>query len=436
MLRGMGTTLALPFLDAMESQAATDPRKTTRVAFIYFPNGIAEDTWQPEKVGANGELLKLNEWMKPLEAHRRDILIPQNMWTPRGNGHGAGTATWLTGHGYDGRRIDVGGPSVDQIAAQAIGKGNALPSLELSLRGEGYFSKSLPRNNISWRNANTPCSREVEPRQVFDRIIGRSGGSLIDRSVLDLVLEDAKGLRRRLGHADRHKIDEYLDSVRSLERRLEFAEVQSARAAQDRALTDTLVRPAAGIPIEHGEYVRLMMDMIVLAFWTDATRVCSFMLDHGQSNRYFNFLNGVKGTWHALSHYRDISGRTEDDDGETSWASLSSKRGMFSHVVRWHHEHFAYLLKRLSEVREGEGSLLDHSMILYGSSLSDGHEHSAKDLPTILAGRGSGSIKPGRSVRFRKSTSMSHLYLSMLQGLGSRARRFAEAEGPLSELSS
>lgn len=436
MLRGMGASLALPLLDVMEQglsakEAGVAP---TRAAFLYFPNGIAEGIWEPKRVGRNGELLELNEWMSPLQPFRNEIVIPQNMWTPRGNGHGAGTATWLTGHGYDGRRINVGGISVDQIAANEIGQANPLPSIELSTKGEGYFSKSLARNNISWRDEATPCSREVEPRRVFDRIVGRAGGSLINRSLLDQVLADARSLRRKVSHADRQKIDEYLESIRSLERRLEFADVQSTKAEQDKALTETLVRPEPGIPIDHGEYLRLMMDMIVLAFWTNATRVTSFMLDHGQSNRYFNFLNGVKGTWHALSHYRDISGRTEDDDGKTAWSSRKSKHLMFSHVVRWHHEQVAYLLKRMSEIREGDGTLLDHSMIVYGSSLSDGHEHGSKNIPTLIAGRGSGIIRPGRSISHRRLTSMSRLYLSVLQGLGVNTDGFVDADEPLSDL--
>lgn len=434
MLRSAGASLALPMLDVMAPASGAEFQSVTRAAFLYFPNGIVEGTWHPNRVGRNGELLELNEWMSPLEPFKRDIVIPQNMWTPRGNGHGAGTATWLTGHGYDGRRIDAGGESVDQIAARAIGQDSPLPSLELSLRGEGYFSKDLPRNNISWSSGSTPCSREVEPRRVFDRIFGRAGGSLISRSILDQVLGDARRLRKRVSRSDQRKVDEYLDSIRSIERRLDFAEIQSTRASLDKALTDSLVRPAAGVPVSHEEYVRLMLDMIVLAFWSNATRVCTMMLDHGQSNRYFNFVDGVKGTWHALSHYQDISGKTEDDDGRTSWRSHKSKRDMFSEVVRWHHAQLAYLLKRLAEVTDGSGSLLDHSMIVYGSSISDGHEHGSEDLPMLIAGRGAGAISTGRALAFRRPTSMSKVYLSVLQGLGMKTERFADADQPLEEL--
>ena len=172
--------------------------------------------------------------------------------------------------------------------------------------------------------------------------------------------------------------------------------------------------------------------MMVLAFWADATRVSTFMLDHGQSNRYFNFMDGVTGTWHALSHWRDISGRTEDDDGVHSWSSRAEKRAMYNRVVKWHHEQFAYFLSRLSEIKEDNRSLLDNSLVLYGSSLSDGHEHEAKNLPLILAGKGGGKLKSGRVVRFKRNTSMSRLHLTMLRRAGVQVERFAETTKTLS----
>lgn len=435
MLRGLGASLALPLLEVMDAEAGEGPAKPTpRLAFIYFPNGVADGVWEPEQVGPAGELLKLNPWMSPLEAFRDDIVIPRNMWTPLGNGHGAGTATWLTGHGFDERRINVGGPSVDQIAAREIGSDTPLPSLELSLQGMGSYAKDLPRNNISWTDASTPCAREVEPRRVFDRVTGRTGGTLANRSVLDLVLEDARSLQNRVSVADRRKVGEYLESIRGLERRLDYAEVQTNRIDREQQLTDSLLRPKAGIPSDHKEYVRLMMDMIVLAFWSDATRVCTFMLDHGQTNRYFNFLNGVQGTWHALSHYKDISGRSDDDDGKISWESEASKEEMFNEVVKWHHEQVAYLLGRMKQVNDGSGSLLDHSMLLYGSSLSNGYYHDPKNIPIVLAGRGGRAIASGRVLQQSELTSMSRLYLSMLQGLGIPIDRFAETDHPLEHL--
>ena len=252
---------------------------------------------------------------------------------------------------------------------------------------------------------------------------------------MDLVLADAKSLRNQVGQADQHRLDEYFESIRALEKRIEFAEIQTERMKQDRALTDSLTRPAAGVPSDHQEYIRLMMDMIVLAFWSDATRVVSFMLDHGQSNRYFNFINGVKGTWHALSHYGNASGKTEDDDGSTTWDSVDSKRAMYAEVVRWHHSQFAYLLGKLKSIEEAQGgTLLDNSMLLLGSSLGDGDAHDEKDLPTLIAGRGAGAFKTGRHLNFGNQTDLSKIHLSFLEQLDIPVEEFGTAKGVISEL--
>lgn len=440
MLRGLGASLALPFLDVMEpmtSRAATikAARSKLKVGYLYFPNGVAKGSWHPERVDATGKLQELNPWMRPLEAYKEDIIIPENMWTPRGNGHSAGTATWLTGGRYNGRQIDAGGKSVDQIAADHVGRDTPLPSLELATRGEGYFSNDLPRNTLSWTSSNVPASRETVPRIVFDRMFRKPEEGMTDKSVLDLVLGHAKTLKTKVSVADKQKIDEYLESIRAVEKRMEFAEAQSARASQEGVQTDTLQRPAAGIPTDHGEYVRQLLDLMALAFWSGATRVSSFMLDHGQSNRYFNFIDGVEGTWHALSHYRDISGKTEDDDGTTSWKSLNSKRSMYCAVNRWHHEQVAYLLGRMKELPDGDGTLLDNSMILYGSSLGDGHAHGEEDLPLLIAGHGAGAIKSGRRIAFDDQFSLSNYHLFTLQQLGIDADSFGESHTPMTALS-
>jgi len=425
--------MSLPLLDVMSGTrlfAADNERPAMRLAYLYIPNGVAEGAWLPQEVGADGRLIRLNEWMSSLEPYREQLTVFRNMWTPRGNGHIAGTATWLTGGFFDGEKLNAGGASVDQIAARHLRGQTLLPSLELSSRGEGIFTSSLPRNSISWVDAVTPAPRDIEPRAVFDRMFRAGESGLGSRSVIDLVLEDARRLKRRVSIDDQKKIDEYLDSVRAIERRITFAETQKARASQTPGLLQSIDRPDAGIPDDHGEYMRTMLDMIVLAFWADATRVCTFMMDHGQSNRYFNFIDGVNGTWHALSHWKDISGRTEDDDGKTSWSSRDEKRTMYNRVTAWHTEQVAYLLGRLASIKDQHGSLLDSSMIVYGSSLSDGHEHSEKNLPLLLAGGGT-RIKQGRQQGHRRDTSMSGLHLAMLQHLGVPANSFAETRSPL-----
>lgn len=438
MLRGIGAAVSLPLLEIMSppvSSAAEASQRTRRMCYLYFPNGVSERSWHPSEVGRNGKLLKLNQWMQPLEPFKQDIVIPRRMWTPRGNGHGAGTATWLTGNGYDERTIDAGGSSVDQLAAKHFGGQTLLPSLELSMSGEGSFSNSLCRNSISWTSSNIPAPREVEPRVVFDRMFRTKTGRLSDQSVIDQVLEDARAMRLKGSAADKQKIDEYLDSLRSIERRISFAGKQAARAQENPELSRHLIRPQPGFPEDHAEYMRVMFDLIVMAFWSDATRICTFMLDHGQSNRYFNFIEGVRGTWHALSHWKDASGKTEDDDGMTSWRNPDEKKAMYNMVTRWHHEQFAYFLKRLKSIREpAGGTLLENSMILYGSNLADGHEHSAKNLPLIVAGGGGGTIKQGREVQFGRDTTLSNLHLSMLQTIGVRIDRFGDSTGPMEQL--
>ncbi len=439
LLRGAGVALALPFLESMRPAIATAQSisrvaSPVRAAYLYFPNGVAEGSWDPERVDSQGRLLQLNKWMAPLEPYKDHFSVIRRMSTPRGNGHAAGTATWLTGGAYDRRKIDSGGISVDQIAASHAGKSTLLPSLELSTAGEGFFSKSLARNSLSWANNRTPLPREVEPRVIFDRMFRTSTKGVMRRSILDRVLEDAKSLQRSLGPTDNRKVDEYLESIRSVERRLDFADRQVDRAASNPALRDQLRRPNAGIPDDHQEYVRLMLDMVVLGFWADATRVATFMLDHGQSNRYCNFIDGVQGTWHALSHWKNASGRTEDDDGMTSWNSVAEKREMYDRVVSWHHAQVAYFLGRLHSIEEEGETLLDRASILYGSSLADGHNHAEESLPLILAGRAGGAFETGQLVRFRRETSLSKVHLATLQAMNVPVDRFAETTELPSEL--
>lgn len=440
-LRGLGASVALPFLDIMEplalaAQAAApmaDPVK--RLAYIYFPNGIPRGAWYPEETAADGRLIRLNEWMSPLEPFKEDILIPSNLWTPQGNGHVNGPPTWLTGQSYRSRAVNAGGVSADQLAARHLGEATLLPSLELSLQGEGYFSNSLPRNAISWSAPDRPMAREIEPRAVFDRMFRPPSGGVTDRSVMDAVLVDARTLRGYTSKADQYRLDEYFESIRALERRIEFSEARSGQMRSDGALTDTMMTPTPGIPADHQSYVRLMLDLMIAAFQSDATRVATFMLDHGQSNRYFDFIPDVQGTWHALSHYQNASGKTEDDDGITTWESVESKRAMYAEVIRWHHTQVAYLLDRMKSIVEPNGgTLLDNSMILYGASLGDGNEHDANDLPTLLAGGGGGTITTGRYIENAEPTDLAGLHLSLLQRMGVEIDEFGTASAPMEGL--
>ena len=246
LLRGAGAAVSLPLLDVMQgptTRAAETTRATSRLAYLYIPNGVAEGAWQPEKTDSDGRLVRLNQWMSSLASFRNDLTIFRNLWTPRGNGHIAGTATWLTGGAFDGVRLNAGGASVDQIAARHFRNQTMLPSLELSVRGEGFFTNSLARNTISWVDDTTPAPRDIEPRAVFDRMFrsGRSG--LGSRSVLHLVLEDARRLKRLVSDDDQKKIDEYLQSVRTVEQQI--ARVTKRQAEIDRLKLTEALHPNA-----------------------------------------------------------------------------------------------------------------------------------------------------------------------------------------------
>ncbi len=437
MLRAVGAAVTLPWLEAMQplsALAVTPKRPKLRVGYLYFPNGVAKGSWEPDKIERDGKLRRLNKWMKDLEPYKKDILIGHNFWTPRGNGHGAGTATWLTGGSYSGSRVSAGGASVDQIIARHVGKDTMLPSLEMSMRGEGYFSNSLPRNSISWVNTKLPATRDTNPRTIYDRMFRKASDGVTDKGVIDLVNYQAKSLKRRVGQADQRKIDEYMEALRAVERRMEFAEKQAGKSALGQARGVEFQRPPVGVPDEHETYMRTMMDLMVLGFWSGATRVGSLMLDHGQSNRYFDFIDGVRGTWHALSHYRDISGKTEDDDGVNSWKTVSQKRDMYNAVTAWHHRQFAYMLGKMKSIDEGNGTLLDNTMLLYGSSLGDGHAHGEENLPIIFAGGGGGSVRSGRYLKYRRNYSLSKYHLATMQRMGVPVEEFAEVDSPMSGL--
>jgi hypothetical protein len=391
---------------------------------------VPNDAWRPES--SNGQLNKLNEWMAPFEPLKNNLQIIAGLQSETKASHAGACATWLIRPCPDGGRISrsrsVGEPSMDQLVARVVGEHTPFPSLELSARPEGSFSKSLLRGNISWRNSTTPVPRETNPQAVYDRLAGTGGapdGTDQDaseagaesrrRSTLDTVLDDARSLRNRVGTADQHKLDEYLEAVRSVEKRMGKMAMETQAAA--RAKAATFPRPPEGIPEDHGAYVRLMFDMMVLAYWTDSTRVATFMLDHEQTNRYFNFIPGVKGMWHSLSHWRDFSGMTEDDDGETTWSSREVKYKQYLTVIKFHHEQVAYFLNKLNEIEEGGSTLLDNSMILYGSPFADGNEHISTNLPMLIAGKAGGAIKPGRLLDYPNAPAEG-VYLSMMDVMG------------------
>lgn len=437
-LRGLGTMIALPMLDslvparALAGTAGAAGGAPVRLAFVYVPNGVHMPHWTPTYEGA---LLDLPEILRPLTPFKRDMTILTGLTHDKGrpNGDGPGdharaAASWLTGSQAlksEGSQIRAG-TSVDQAAAEHVGQATRLASLEIGAepgRQAGKCDSGYScaySNNISWRNEVTPMAKELRPRAVFERLFG--GGSSAEqteamvrrlryrRSVLDFVLDDAKGLGAQVSGNDRNKLDEYLTAVREIEQRVERAEREAGQVRQDIPQMDL----PDGVPSDYEQHLRLLGDMMVLAFQTDSTRVCTFMFANEGSNKPYPFI-GVNDGHHSLSHH--------ENDHE--------KQLRISRINQFHSRQLAYLLGRLKSVKEGDGTLLDNTMLVYGSSISDGNRHNHDDLPIVLFGRGGGAVQSGRHIRYPQETPMSNLFLSMLHAFGAKAERFGDSTAPL-----
>jgi Protein of unknown function (DUF1552) len=444
LLRGAGAAVALPWLEVMAPAApAGDALKLTepplRMAFLFMPNGVRPDYWTPP---GDGESYECTPHLKPLEGLKNDFILLENLWhknTVGRNGHWPKVPAWLSGGFVErstGQDLDSGGTSIDQLAAERIGSNTPLPSFELGIdtprsgidTAGGGFAR-MYGSFISWRDPHTPVAKEVIPQLAFDRLFRnmkspvsgdtRSNLASLQRdntSVLDLVLEDTQAVKRVASHADKSRLDEYFESVRSVERRLEASlRPQKRWINQGKPPVD---RPAAGVPETHQEHVRLMLEILLLAFWTDSTRVGSFMFGDAQSQQDYSFLPGVKGGFHSISHHRN----------ETN------QRTMYEKIVNWHTEQLAWFLTRAKSLDEGGTSLLDNSMILFGSSLKDGNRHQEENLPLILAGRGKGTLRPGRRLRAPELTPFCNLHLALLHRMGIMEKSFGDSTGPLEGL--
>jgi hypothetical protein len=332
-------------------------------------------------------------------------------------------ATFLTGarpHKTAGANIRLG-ISADQVAANLIGHQTRLPSLELGIdrsRTAGKCDSGYScayTSNISWRTANAPVAKEINPRLAFERLFGSPDEDPASRerrerdrqSILDLVADDAARLMGRLGRTDRRKVDEYFTSVRNLEQRIQRAERTPRHGPPDFFVP-------AGIPSGFEEHVRMMFDLLALAFQTDTTRVATFMLGNAGSDRVYEML-GIKDGHHSLTHH---SGEPE-------------KIEAIQRIDRYLVTQYAYFLQKLSSIKEGDGTLLDHSMILYGSGLGDGSRHSHEDLPIVLAGRAGGTVQPGRHIALANETPLNNLYLSMLDRVGAQVDSLGDSTGRL-----
>ena len=429
-LRGMGTTIALPFLDAMTPAFAAPSTPATRVAFIYTANGVIMGDWTPAAEGAGFEFTKT---LAPVEPFRDDLLVVTGLAHRNGEALGDGPgdharagASWLTGvHPKKTQGADIrNGMSVDQMLAESIGRDTPLPSLELGLQDvrmvggcdSGY--SCAYSNTISWSSPTTPLPYENNPSQVFARLFGdgdttdpavRAIRARQDRSLLDFVVGDADRLRARLGAGDRRKLGDYLDSVREVERRIRNAQRQDVELP-------AFDRPD-GIPPTFEEHVEVMSDLITLAFQADLTRVVTFMYCREGSNRTYRSI-GVPDAHHGLSHHQN--------DPE--------KMARQAMIDRHHVAMFAYLLRKLQDAQDEDGSLLDHSMVVYGSSLSDSNAHTHDNLPTLLAG-GGGALHGGRHLRYPDGTPMTNLFLTMLDRLNVYRDQIGDSTGQIAHLS-
>lgn len=434
-LKGMGAMVALPWLEAMSlGRTGVSPVPSPaprRMAFLYVPNGIDMANWTP---AAEGALTALPPTLKPLAPFQKELLVLSGLTLdkarPNGDGpgdHARAMAAFLTGrqprktHGAD---IRVG-VSIDQLAAQKLGKATRFASLEIGCEGgknsgncdSGYSCAYSA--NLAWSNESSPVAKEVNPRLVFERLfsVPGKGGARASRreiykhSILDFVGEEARNLKNRLGGPDQHKLEEYLTGIREIEQRLVRVEQTADIAAPAGASRPT------GIPKDYREHLRLMADMMALAFQADLTRFATFVFANDGSNRSYRDY-GVPDGHHDMSHHR----------------GLAERKAKVQKINQFHIEQLAYLLGKLKSVKEGNGTLLDNCMVVYGSGIGDGNRHNHNDLPILLAGKGGGTLKAGRHIRYPKETPLMNLYLCMLDRVGIHVDSFGDSKGRLTGL--
>jgi hypothetical protein len=432
-LRGLGVSLALPLLDGMVPAFAAPARAVRRLGAIYVPNGVEMRMWTPTATGPAFEFPLI---LEPLEAFRAQTLVlsglaDQPAVPAPGEGigdHARASATWLTGvrvKKTEGPDIRAG-VSLDQIVAQHLGQETQLASLELALDSvevlgacdAGYSCAYA--NTIAWRTPTTPLPMENNPRAVFERLFGASDSTDAttraarleqDRSILDFVTAEVTALQRRLGPSDRGKLTEYLDAVRDVERRIQTAERQSTRELP-------VVAQPMGIPETFDAHAKLMYDLLALAYQCDLTRVATFMIGKEVSGRSYPEI-GVPDGHHACSHHQNDP----------------VKLAKLAKINRYHVQHFTYFLEKLRQTPDGDGSLLDHSVFVYGSGISDGNIHFHLDLPTLVVGGGAGTLRGGRHLHYANDTPLSNLYVALLDKLGLPMDQFGDSTGHLDYLS-
>lgn len=426
-LRGFGAAVGLPMLDAMTPAfASAAPGKTpVRMAFVYVPNGIDMRHWTPEKEGPLGVLPRT---LSPLEPLKTDITVLSNLTHNMGRAlldgagdHGRCCGAYLTGVQPRKSAVDIKcGISCDQIVANAVGHETRFPSLELGLEDarqagdcdSGYSCAYT--NNLAWRSETQPLPPILDPRAMFERLFGKGGAMtpeersrqrLYRRSILDFVSENTRSLQRTLGPTDRRKMDEYLGSIREIERQIE-------RAEKDNAQVNPGMEKPYGIPADFAEHFRLMTDMITVAFQADLSRVVTFLVTREGSSRAYREI-GIPDGHHPLTHHQNNPVMMDK----------------VAEINLYHVKQLSAWLQRLKAIPEGGSNILDNSMIVYGAGLSDGNRHTHEDLPTLIAGRGGNFIKSGRRIIARRETPMSNLFLTMMDRMGVNAEHFGDSTG-------
>lgn len=430
-LRGLRTALALPLLDAMVPALApvakTAAQPTVRLGFVYIPNGALMSNWTP---ATNGTDFELPTTLAPLAPYRERVLVPTGLALKQAEslGDGAGdhsraSSGWLSGvHAKRTEGADIrAGVTADQVAAKEFGHLTPLPSLELAIEAYdlvghcdvGYSCAYM--NTISWSTPTTPLPMERNPRVVFDQLFGEGDNAEAraamlreDRSILDSVLDEANTLLGTLGGSDKRRVTEYLDTVREIEQRIQRAE----RGQADLDL-DVPPRPV-GVPATFDEHVKLMFDLQVLAYAADITRVSTFLMAKEASGLAYPTL-GVADGHHSLSHHQNNPDKLQK----------------LATVNAYHMQLFAYFLDKLASTTDGDGTLLDHSMVVYGSGISEGNSHSHDPLPLVLAGGGAGTIKGGRHIQFAKDTPMASLLITLLAKMGVPVEKLGDSNGML-----
>ncbi len=427
-LKGASAAVALPLLDAMVPAFASTVTQSARLGFVYVPHGMVMTRFTPDAVGKGFEFKDI---ARPLEPYRDRLSIVSRLHHRAADStavHSLSPTTWLSGvRPKPTQGVDAyAGVTADQIAAQAIGQDTLLPSMELATEDHAGLIGACDRdygciymNTLSWRTPTTPMPMEINPRKVFERMFGQGDSEAAriarrreDQSILDAVTQQATGLKRDLGAHDRATLDNYLEGVREIERRLSRAEAQAASQA------DLDVPPApGGIPFEYGEHVGLMFDLLALAYQADITRVFTFMMAREVSNRTYTQV-GVSEGHHAVSHHQNKPEKLE----------------MLARIQNYHIGLFTKFLDKLDSIPDGDGTLLDHTMLLYGSNMSNSNAHDHYPLPNVIVGGGRGRLKGGQHVLCAEHTPMTNLLVTMLDKADVGVESLGDSTGTIVEL--